>query len=155
MGVWGVGEGEGGEWGTKLRESNETEVEVAQSCRTLCETTDCTIHGILQARILEWVAFPFSRGSSQPRDRTQSPTLQADSLPAEPQGKPQRTKARIKPPTLKGFSAVSRLSGADSNLPPASGFCSVFTKRELPMGLEGVVKCPVWSGYGPLGLVPI
>ena len=41
-------------------------------------------HGILQARILEWVAFPFSRVSSQPR----STTLQADSLPAEPQGKP-------------------------------------------------------------------
>ena len=32
---------------------------------------DCTVHGILQATILEWVAFPFSRGSSQPRDRTQ------------------------------------------------------------------------------------
>ena len=32
---------------------------------------DCIVHGILQARILEWVAFPFSRGSSQPRDRTQ------------------------------------------------------------------------------------
>jgi len=31
---------------------------------------DYTVHGILQARILEWVAFPFSRGSSQPRDRT-------------------------------------------------------------------------------------
>ena len=46
------------------------------------------VHGILQARILEWAAFPFSRGSSQPGDQTQSPTLQADSLPAEPQGKP-------------------------------------------------------------------
>ena len=45
---------------------------------------DSTVHGILQARILEWVAFPFSRGS-QPRDRTQSPALQADSLPAESQ----------------------------------------------------------------------
>ena len=32
---------------------------------------DYTVHGILQARILEWIAFPFSRGSSQPRDRTQ------------------------------------------------------------------------------------
>ena len=32
---------------------------------------DCTVHGILQARILEWVAFPFSRDSSQPRDWTQ------------------------------------------------------------------------------------
>ena len=37
---------------------------------TLCDPMDYTVHGILQARILEWVAFPFSRGSSQPRDRT-------------------------------------------------------------------------------------
>ena len=36
-----------------------------------CDPMDCTIHGILQARVLKWVAFPFSRGSSQPRDRTQ------------------------------------------------------------------------------------
>ena len=50
---------------------------------------DCTVHGILQARILEWVAFPFSRGSSQPRDQVRvSPTLQVDSLPTEPQEKP-------------------------------------------------------------------
>ena len=36
-------------------------VKVAQSCPTLCDPMDCTVHGILQARILEWVAFPFSR----------------------------------------------------------------------------------------------
>ena len=41
------------------------------SCVQLCVPMDYTIHGILQARILEWVAFPFSRGSSWPRDRTQ------------------------------------------------------------------------------------
>ena len=53
---------------------------------------DYTVHGILQARILEWVAFPFSRGSFQPRDQTQvSLTLQADSLLAEPQGKAKKT----------------------------------------------------------------
>ena len=48
-----------------------TEVKVAQSYPTLCDPMDYTVHGILQARILEWVAVPFSRGSSQPRDRTQ------------------------------------------------------------------------------------
>ena len=37
-------------------------VKVTQSCPTLCEPMDSTVHGILQARILEWVAFPFSRG---------------------------------------------------------------------------------------------
>ena len=46
-------------------------VKVAQSCLTLCDRMDYTIHRILQARILEWVAFPFSRGTSQPRDGTQ------------------------------------------------------------------------------------
>ena len=58
-------------------------VEVAQSCPTLCDPMDYIVHGILQARILEWVDFPFFRGSSQPR----SPALQADSLSAEPRGK--------------------------------------------------------------------
>jgi len=41
---------------------------VAQSCPTLCDLVDYTVHGILQARILERVAFPFSKASSQPRD---------------------------------------------------------------------------------------
>ena len=62
-------------------------VKVAQLCPTLCDPMDSTVHGILQARILEWVAFPFSRGSSQPRDQTQVSYI-ADSWPAEPQGKP-------------------------------------------------------------------
>ena len=46
-------------------------VKVAQLCLTLCNLMDYTIHGILQARILEWVAFPFSRGSSQSMDQIQ------------------------------------------------------------------------------------
>ena len=49
---------------------HKVKVKVAQSCPTLCDPMDYTIHGILQARILEWVAFPFSRGSSKPRDQT-------------------------------------------------------------------------------------
>ena len=52
-----------------------TESEVAQSCPTLCNPIDCSppgssAHGIFQARVLEWVAISFSRGSSQPRVRT-------------------------------------------------------------------------------------
>ena len=46
-------------------------VKVSQSCLTLCDPMDYIVHGILQATILEWVAFPFSRGFSQLRDRTQ------------------------------------------------------------------------------------
>ena len=53
-----------------LRERN-TEVKVAQLRLTLCHPMDSTVLRILQARILEWVAFPFSKRSSQPRDRTQ------------------------------------------------------------------------------------
>ena len=49
----------------------EVKVKVAQSCLTLCDTMDYKVHEIIQARILWEVAFPFSRGSSQPRDRTQ------------------------------------------------------------------------------------
>ena len=48
-----------------------SEVKVAQSCPTLCDPMEDTVHGILQARILEWVAIPFSRGPSQPGDQTQ------------------------------------------------------------------------------------
>ena len=46
-------------------------VKVAQLCLTLSDPMDYTVHGILQARKLEWVAFPFSKGASQPRDQTQ------------------------------------------------------------------------------------
>ena len=45
-----------------------SEVKDAQSCLTLCGPMDYTVHGILEARILQWVAFPFFRGSSQSRD---------------------------------------------------------------------------------------
>ena len=60
-------------------------------CPTLCNPIDCSppgssVHWILQARVLEWVAKPSFRGSSWPRDRT--PALQADSLPLSHQGSP-------------------------------------------------------------------
>ena len=62
---------------------------VAQSCLTPCNPMDCSppgssVHGILQARILEWIAIPFPRGSSNPGIEPASPALQADSLPSEP-----------------------------------------------------------------------
>ena len=78
-----------------LYKVKESESEVAQSCLTLCDPVVCSppgssIHGILQARILEWVAISFSRGSSRPRDpgiKPRSPALQADALTSEPPGK--------------------------------------------------------------------
>ena len=69
-------------------------VTVPQSCPTLCNPMDRTAHGTLQARILEWVAFPFSRGSSQPGIEPRSLALEADSFPAEPQGKPREKQVR-------------------------------------------------------------
>ena len=68
-------------------------MKVTQSCLTLHDPVDYTVHGILQARILEWVAFPFSGGSSQtqglnPEIEPRAPALQADSSPAEAQRKP-------------------------------------------------------------------
>ena len=63
-------------------------MKVAQSCLTLCNPMDYTVCGILQTRILEWVAFPFPEDLPNPGIEPGSPTLQADSLPTEPAGKP-------------------------------------------------------------------
>ena len=70
---------------SKLKWFAKEEVLVIQSCLTLCDPMDyslpgSSVHGILQARILEWVAISFSKGSSWPRDQLESPALQADSL---------------------------------------------------------------------------
>ena len=62
----------------------------AQSYLNRCDPR-YTVHGILQARMLEWVAFPFSWRSSQARDWTQVSHMQVDYLPAEPPGKPKNT----------------------------------------------------------------
>ena len=77
----------------------ESESRSVVSDSALCDPMQCSlpgssVHGILQARILEWVAVPFSKGSSQPRDllnpgiEPRSPTLQEDSFPAELPRKP-------------------------------------------------------------------
>ena len=71
-------------------------MKVTPWCLTLCNPMECSppglsVHGILQAKILEWVDVPFSRGSSQPRGiEPRSPALQADFLQSEPPGKPGR-----------------------------------------------------------------
>ena len=57
--------------GVRLHFFHNYRVKVTQLRPTLCHPMDYIFHGIPQARILEWVAVPFSRGSSQPRDRTQ------------------------------------------------------------------------------------
>ena len=64
-----------------------TKMKVAQTCLTLCDSMDCclpgsSVHGILQARILDWVAVPFSRGSPNPGIEPRSPESQVDFLPS-------------------------------------------------------------------------
>ena len=71
-----------------LFQDSEVKVKVAQSCSTLWPHG---LHGILQARILESVDFPFSRDLPNPRIKPRSPAMRADSLPAELQWKPKNT----------------------------------------------------------------
>ena len=49
---------------SNMNQPSKVKVEVAQTCLTLCDPMGCTVHGILQTRILEWVAFSFSKGSN-------------------------------------------------------------------------------------------
>ena len=58
-----------------------------------------SIHGIFQARLLEWVAISFSRGSSRPRDQTQVSCIVGRRFPSEPQGKPHVRMATVKKAT--------------------------------------------------------
>ena len=67
-------------------------MKVAQLCLTLCNPMDYTVHGILQARILEWAAFPSPEDLPNPRIKPRFPAFQADSLPSEPPGKPFKKK---------------------------------------------------------------
>ena len=85
---------------------------VTQLCPTLCNPMAYTVHGVLQARILEWVAISFFRDLPNPGIEPRSPTLQADSLPAEPPGKPKNT----------GVGSLSLLQG-------------IFPTQELDSGL--------------------
>ena len=66
----------------------EVKKKVTQSCQTLCNPLGYRVHGIIQARILEWAAFHFSRGSSQPRDWTQVSHIAGGFFTTESQGKP-------------------------------------------------------------------
>ena len=69
----------------------EYKVQVTQLCLTLCDASDYRVHGILQARILEWVAFPFSRGSSKLRAWTQVSRIAGGFFTYWAKGKPKNT----------------------------------------------------------------
>ena len=119
---------------------------VAQSCLTLSSPKDdsppiSSVHGILQARILEWVATSFSRGSSWPRDQTRSPALPADSLPLSHQGSSSRKeysswKSYVKHPVL--LLQTTSLQSASPCLPPK------------PLGRTGTELFHGWTHSLPL-----
>ena len=71
--------------------NSKGKMKVAQSCPTLYDPLDYRVHVILQARILEWVAFPFSRGSSQPRDGNQVSCFAGRFFTSWAQGRPKNT----------------------------------------------------------------
>ena len=80
---------------------------VVQSSLTLCNPMGYTapgssVHGILQARILEWVAIPSPGDLPNPGIKPRSPTLQVDSLPSEPPGKPLKIKGPHWKPSTNG-----------------------------------------------------
>ena len=72
---------------------------------TNCSLSGSSVHGIFQARVLEWIAISFSRGSSRPGIKPGSPVLQADALPSEPPGKPQLF-LQCLPLTLTSFISI-------------------------------------------------
>ena len=133
------------------------EVQVAQSCLTLCDPTDCTVHGILQARILEWVAFPFSRGSSQPGEHCRRSLYQLSH-----KGSPRILEwaaipspedlsdpgIKLGSPTLQADS-LSSYQGS-----PESESCSVVSDSLLPHGLSSPWSSPGQNnGVGSLSLL--
>ena len=73
-------------WQILLMKSSK--MKVTQSCPILCDPVDYAFHGVLQARILEWVAFSFSRVPSQPKDWTQISRIAGKFFTAEIPGKP-------------------------------------------------------------------
>ena len=81
--------------------SRNSKVLVTQCCPTLCYPMDCSlrgssVHGTLQARILEWLPFPSPGDPSNPGAEFRSPVLQADSLPLSHQGSPYASKVKLK-----------------------------------------------------------
>ena len=96
--------------------TKESESEVAQSCP--CDPIDgslpgSSVHGIFQARVLEWIAISFSGDLPNPGIEPGSPALQADALPSEPPGKPTITQGWVKrkscSPGLVPLSSISLL----------------------------------------------
>ena len=111
---------------------------IARLCLTIWDPMDCSlpgssIHGILQARVLKWVALSFSRGSSYPRIEPGSSALQEDSLPAEPPGKPSTSLVFLN----KAASHIRRGFASKWVLTPTTQFSQLFSFRIICRPLIG------------------
>ena len=126
----------------------------AQSGRTLCDPMDYTVHGFLQARILEWVAVPFSRDLPNPGIEPRSPTLQMDSSLSELPGKPNNVQKAVQLKSLGMDSDYILLSSThkiifiipltdtdkrgvfqiNSYIPNSRNYFSVFHKNTISCG---------------------
>ena len=91
---------EGGTAGIAPEGQGTGKVKVIQSCPTLCDPMDSTVHGILQARMLEWVAFPSPGDLPNSGIELRSPALQVDSLPNELSGKPPEYQLTVCQPNI-------------------------------------------------------
>ena len=99
-----------------------------------CSPPASSIHGILQARILEWVSKPFSTGSSQPGIEPGSPALRAGSLPSEPPGKPKRWRGAFQ--TMSGIlvkKQTSHVCSAERFVASEVGFLSHLHLTQHPL----------------------
>ena len=133
-----------------LTEVKWSEMKVTQSYQTLCDSVGYTVHGILQARILEWVAFPFSRGSSQLRDHIQVSRIAggffASWATREAQGKLRQT-------LFKRFLLCVRITAMGErstlNIPGQVGVYSQGAESGLVDGkyYEETLRITVCSGY--------
>ena len=129
-----------GRYSRSLSKVKESESEVTQSCPTLCDPMDCSlpgssVHGIFQARVLEWVTISFSRGSSQPRDWT---------LVSRVAGRCFTVWATVKEgPINSGVPAWSHRVNTWGLLPMPSR-SSVNTMPDAPITWWGRV-CPYWA----------
>ena len=140
-------------WDNLCHHSSKSESEVTQSCLTLCNPTDysppgSSIHGIFQARVLQWVAFSSPGDLPDPGIEPRSPSLQADALQSEPPGKPPfKTKTKQKNP----------LGWPQNNWPPSQFSVkrvqtgeyhkgSLCRKWEAPVWKQGHHPSPRWFG---------
>ena len=143
----------------------KAKVLVTQSCPTFCDPMDSSppdsfVHGILQARILEWVAISFSMGLPWPRDQTKSPALLADSLLSEPPGKPAHTlllllfsqsvvSDSLQPRGLQHarLPCPSPSPGACSNSCPLSRWCHPTISSSVAPFSSCLLSFPAWESF--------